>query len=142
MRRHLEAGLRDIIEQLEAMTIPVEDRETIAQVAESVCFDTELSKVLGEIFDIMGVYGQVDIRSGRSRQITREYVSGTIYDSGSLIVSRVVPSSFAAYRGSSRWRGRGTATIKSGTVIVRSVPRFAPVLHTTPRGSRRGIGSR
>ena len=30
----------------------------------------------------MGVYGQVDIRSGRSREITREYVSGTIYEDG------------------------------------------------------------
>ncbi len=82
MRRHLEAGLRVIIEQIETMTIPVEDRETISQVAELVCFDSELSKVLGEIFDIMGVYGQVDIRSGRSREITREYVNGTIYEFG------------------------------------------------------------
>jgi chaperonin GroEL len=83
MRRHLEAGLRLILDQLERMTIPVEDRETITQVAESVCFNTELSKALGEIFDIMGVYGQVDIRSGRSRGIEREYVTGTIYkDSG------------------------------------------------------------
>ncbi|MEN8172333.1 MAG: TCP-1/cpn60 chaperonin family protein [Chloroflexota bacterium] len=83
MRRHMETGLRLILEQLESMTIPVEEREMIAQLAESVCFDPELSKVLGEIFDIMGVYGQVDIRSGRSREIEREYVSGTIYgDSG------------------------------------------------------------
>ncbi|MEN8241610.1 MAG: TCP-1/cpn60 chaperonin family protein [Chloroflexota bacterium] len=83
MRRHMETGLRLILEQLESMTIPVEEREMIAQLAESVCFDPELSKVLGEIFDILGVYGQVDIRSGRSREIEREYVSGTIYgDSG------------------------------------------------------------
>ena len=82
MRRYLEAGLRLIIDQLEGMTIPVKDRKTITQVAESTCFDPELSKVLGEIFDIMGIYGQVDIRSGRSREITREYVSGTIYEDG------------------------------------------------------------
>jgi chaperonin GroEL len=80
MRRHMEAGMRLIMDQLEAMTIPVEDRKTITQVSESVCFDPELSNVLGEIFDIMGVYGQVDIRSGRSRDITREYVNGTIYN--------------------------------------------------------------
>jgi chaperonin GroEL len=80
VRRHLEAGLRLVLHQLEAMTLPVEDRETITQVAESVCFDPELSNVLGEIFDITGVYGQVDIRTGRSRGIEREYVMGTIYD--------------------------------------------------------------
>ena len=82
MRHHLEAGMRLILDQLEGMTIPVRDRETITQVAESTCFDPELSKVLGEIFDIMGVYGQVDIRSGRTRDTTREYVSGTIYEDG------------------------------------------------------------
>ena len=82
MRRHLEAGMRVVLDQLQAMTLPVEDRDTIAQVAESVCFDPELSGILGEIFDIVGVYGQVDIRSGRSREITREYVGGTIYSSG------------------------------------------------------------
>ncbi len=82
MRRPLETGMQVILDQLEAMTVPVEDREIIAQVANSVCFDPELSKILGEIFDITGVYGQVDIRSGRSREITREYVSGTVFESG------------------------------------------------------------
>jgi len=82
VRRYLESGLRVVLDQMTAMTIPVEDRHTIAQVAESVCFDPELSGVLGEIFDIMGVYAQVDIRSGRSRDITREYVGGTIFEGG------------------------------------------------------------
>ena len=82
MRRYLESGLRVVLDQMTARTIPVEDRHTIAQVAESVSFDPELSGVLGEIFDIMGVYAQVDIRSGRSRDITREYVGGTIFEGG------------------------------------------------------------
>lgn len=82
LRHHLEIGMRIIYEKLEEMVILVQNRETITQVAESVCFDPELSSVLGEILDITGVYGQVDIRSGRSRDITREYVGGTVYEGG------------------------------------------------------------
>jgi chaperonin GroEL len=82
MRRHLEAGMRCILQELEQMTLPVTDRGMIAQVAESVCFDPLISERLGEIFDILGVYGQVDIRSGRGRETTREYVSGTNFEGG------------------------------------------------------------
>ena len=82
IRHHLETGMRLILDQLNALTIPVNDRATITQVAESVCFDPELSEILGEIFDIMGTYAQVDIRSGRSRDITREYVGGTVFEGG------------------------------------------------------------
>ncbi len=82
MRRHLEEGMNSILKFLEKMTIPVSDKETITQVAESVCFDSELSKVLGEIFDVVGFFGQVDIRSGRSRKITYEFVGGTVLEGG------------------------------------------------------------
>jgi len=82
MRRHLENGIRLVLDGLIAQTISVEDEETIAQVAQSVCLDAELSNVLGGIFNIIGVYGQIDIRSGRTRDIEREYVGGTIYDGG------------------------------------------------------------
>ena len=82
MRRHLNDGIRLVIEDLMDQTLPVENEDTIAQVAELVCLDLELSKVLGEIFNIIGAYGQIDIRSGRTRSIEREYVGGTIYDSG------------------------------------------------------------
>jgi chaperonin GroEL len=82
MRRYLEQGLRIILDELVAQTIPVDGQETIAQVAESVCVDAELSQVLGEIFDIVGPYGQIEIRSGRTRNIEREYVSGTFFESG------------------------------------------------------------
>jgi chaperonin GroEL len=40
--------------------------------------------MLGEIFDIIGEYGQLDIRSGRSRELEREYIEGMYWDSGVL----------------------------------------------------------
>ncbi len=82
IRRYLEAGLRVILAQLAEQTIQVGGQQTIAQIAESVCADLELAQALGEIFDIVGPYGQIEIRSGRSRGIEREYVSGTFFESG------------------------------------------------------------
>jgi chaperonin GroEL len=37
---------------------------------------------LGEIFDVIGEYGRLEIRSGRSRQLEREYVEGMYWERG------------------------------------------------------------
>lgn len=98
MRRYLDDGMVRVLNHLQSMTIPVTDKETITQVAESVCFDPELSQTLGEIFDIVGVHGQIDIRTGRSRQITREFVVGTVMDGGLHTTTMINdPSNVRAY---------------------------------------------
>ncbi len=84
LRHHLEEGMRVILKQLTGMTAQVEDKEVLTQVAESICYDPPLAKLLGEIFDIIGEYGQLDIRSGRSRELEREYVEGMYWDGGLL----------------------------------------------------------
>jgi chaperonin GroEL len=84
LRRHLEEGMRVILNELIGMTTPVEGRQALAQVAESICYDPALAKLLGEIFDTIGEYGQLDIRSGRSRELEREYVEGMYWDGGLL----------------------------------------------------------
>lgn len=76
LRRYLENGMRVILDQMDSMTIPVDGKEMLAQIAGSVCADPPLAKVMGEIFDIIGEYGHLDVRSGRSREIEREYVEG------------------------------------------------------------------
>jgi len=82
LRRYLEEGMRLILDELSDIKIPVAGKEKLAQVAESICYDPSLAKMLGEIFDIIGEYGQLDIRSGRSRELEREYVEGMYWDGG------------------------------------------------------------
>jgi chaperonin GroEL len=83
LRRYLEKSLVTILHELSDMAIPVEDgKEQLAQIAESICYDPPLSKMLGEIFDIIGEYGQLEIRSGRSRELEREYVEGIYWKGG------------------------------------------------------------
>jgi len=76
LRRYLEDGMRVILDQMNSMAMPVDGKEMLAQIATTVCPDPPLAKVLGEIFDIIGEHGTLDIRTGRSREIERVYVEG------------------------------------------------------------------
>jgi chaperonin GroEL len=82
LQHFLEEGMRLILDELTAMTIQVSGKEKLAQVAESLCYDAELAKLLGEIFDIVGEYGRLEIRPGRSRDLEREYVEGMYWERG------------------------------------------------------------
>ena len=82
LRRYLEKSIPLILDELTAMTIPVDGREQLAKIAEGICYDPLLAKLLGEIFDIVGEYGRLEIRSGRARELEREYVEGMYWETG------------------------------------------------------------
>lgn len=84
LRPHLEAGLREILTKLDEMSRPVEGKQQLARLAEVVSQDPELGRMLGEIFDIIGPYGRLEIRKGHSRHYEREYVEGMYWDTGLL----------------------------------------------------------
>jgi chaperonin GroEL len=84
MRTNLENGLRVILDELQNMAVPLEGRERITQFAETLCHDARLAKMLGEIFDIIGEHGQLEIREGRSRDLEREYIEGAYFEGGLL----------------------------------------------------------
>ena len=96
LRHHLEDGMRVILDELAGMAIPLEGKEQLAQVSESICYDPPLARMLGEIFDIIGEYGRLEIRSGRSREMEREYVEGMYWNGG--IVSRQMITDHAKLR--------------------------------------------
>lgn len=88
LRHHLEAGMRLINDELNGMTIYLKEgrerKEKLAQVAKSICYDPSMAELLGEIFDVIGEYGRLDIRSGRGRELEREYVEGMYWKGGVL----------------------------------------------------------
>ena len=88
LRQYLERALDALDEQ----TYSVEGKQGLAQVAESICYDAGLAKLLGEIFDIIGAYGRLDIRKAHGRILRREYIEGMAWDSGvfsrDMIVNR------------------------------------------------------
>jgi chaperonin GroEL len=82
LRHYLEESSAVIRDALDNMTIHRLGKEHLAQVAESICHDPPLAKVLGEIFDIIGEHGHLEIVDGRSRELEREYSEGTYWKSG------------------------------------------------------------
>ena len=89
LRRHLEQGMQLILKEIDEMVIPVQGKTKLAQMANSICYEPALAKLLGEIFDIIGEYGRLDIRSSRSRGLDREYVEG-MYWKGKLISREMI----------------------------------------------------
>lgn len=86
LHEFLQKGLEVILDQLTRMTVSVSGKEELAQIAESICYDPGLAKMMGEIFDIIGEYGRLEIRPGRGRELEREYVEGMYWERG--LVSR------------------------------------------------------
>jgi chaperonin GroEL len=82
LRRCLEAGRDLILAELEKQVTYPEGKERLQEIAEAICYDPVLAKMLGEIFDIIGEYGQLDIRSSRGRTMEREYVEGMYWKNG------------------------------------------------------------
>jgi chaperonin GroEL len=96
LRHHLQAAERVALRELDGMALKVEGKEMLTRMALAVCFDPELAKVMGEIFDIIGEYGGLDIRKGRGRDLEREYVEGMYWD-GALL-SRDLSTDMAKLR--------------------------------------------
>lgn len=76
LRRYLERGLREILAELDDLTMPIHGNASLTQLAESLCFDQALAPLLGEIFGIIGQDGQLDIRKAHGRTLDRQYVEG------------------------------------------------------------------
>lgn len=84
LRHHLERGLRLVLDELAGLAAPVSGREQLARVAAACGADEELAALLGEIFDVIGEWGRLDVRSGHGRGLEREYVEGMHWDGGLL----------------------------------------------------------
>ena len=89
LRVHLEKGLRVILNELAKMRRHLQGKAALARLAETICYNTELAKLLGEIFDIIGEHGRLELRSSQSREMEREYVEGMYWDSGILSRSMI-----------------------------------------------------
>jgi chaperonin GroEL len=82
LRRHLENGLRLITTELERQTTQLYGKQKLTGLALTICHDDEMAKMMGEIFDIIGAYGQLDVRKGSGRELVREYIEGMFWECG------------------------------------------------------------
>lgn len=82
LRHHLEAALPIVIAELDRQTFTIEGQEALTRMADSLAHDPVMADLLGEIFDVIGAYGQLDIRQDQGRGLRRDYVEGVYYNSG------------------------------------------------------------
>lgn len=82
LRKHFEDGMMSVLKALDSMTIQIQGKHKLAGLARTICYDEELSKMLGEIFDVIGAYGRLEVRKGQGKELIREYVEGMYWDSG------------------------------------------------------------
>ncbi|HET6443572.1 MAG TPA: chaperonin GroEL [candidate division Zixibacteria bacterium] len=78
-------GARLILQQLNSMTWRIAGKKQLAQAAETLCFDPTLAGYMGEVFEIIGEYGRLEIRPGQNRNVEREYVEGMYWERGLLV---------------------------------------------------------
>lgn len=63
----------------------LEGREPIERVAAGLCQDDEMAHLLGEIFDIVGAYGTVQVEARSRPGLEREYVEGMYWESSGWV---------------------------------------------------------
>jgi chaperonin GroEL len=88
LRHHLESGMRLVLSELTAASQPIEGAEALAGLAETLCYDAPMAKLLGEVFDIVGEFGRLEIRQAHGRGVEREYVEGMYWERG--LVTRLL----------------------------------------------------
>jgi len=96
LRKHLELGAERVIEELSEHAIPVSGQKDLAHLAETLCHDTAMAELLGEIFETIGEHGRLEIRAGRTREMRREYVDGMYWEQG--VVSRSMLTDMERFR--------------------------------------------
>jgi chaperonin GroEL len=84
LHAHLQEGMRVVLDHLTDTAVPVSGKKALAQVAETICHDPPLAELLGEIFDIIGEYGRLEVRLGQGRELRREYMEGMYWERGLL----------------------------------------------------------
>lgn len=82
MRTYLDRCVPLIHAELDGMTARLQGKENLSRLAETISHDEPMARLMGEIFDIIGEFGRLEIRQGRTRELEREYVEGIYWDGG------------------------------------------------------------
>lgn len=82
LRQHLEKGMHVLLEALDRQVTHLQGRKKLAGLARTICYDEELANMLGEVFDIIGPYGRLEVRQSPTGEMNREYVEGMYWEGG------------------------------------------------------------
>lgn len=84
LRDQLENLLSMMIAHIESQSIHLAGSASLASLANTICHDLDLATMFGEIFDIIGEHGRLEIRSASGHTLERTYTEGMYWDGGLL----------------------------------------------------------
>jgi chaperonin GroEL len=93
LRKHLLTGLEKISAQLLTTATPITDATDLSQFILSVTHQQDLTDILSEVFQQLGMYARIDLRNGFTHQYSREYVEGILWDGGLHATSMMLDGS-------------------------------------------------
>jgi chaperonin GroEL len=82
MRRGMEKALAAALADLERQALPLENPAQIRALAVSITGDETIGKHTEEIFDVVGAYGAVQVRTNYGREHTCRFINGTFWNQG------------------------------------------------------------
>jgi chaperonin GroEL len=89
LRTGLELGLDALLEEIKAISKPIETHAEIAQVATIAAGDPEIGEMLADVFDHVGKEGIITVEEGRGIASEIEYIKGMQFDRGYISPSMV-----------------------------------------------------
>jgi chaperonin GroEL len=131
IRRGMEKALAVVLAELERQAQPLEKMDQIRALATSITGDEAIGKYTEEIFDVVGAYGAVQVRSNYGRSHNCRFINGTFWNQGWA-------SSYFTTEG-------GTAIIKDPYVLLtsrhlKSAGELLPVMEQVQQsGEGRGL---
>ncbi len=90
LRQALQEGAELVAADLERQAVPITDRRSLARVAMAASDDVAVSELLGEIFEMIGEHGRLEVQSSPGRTLAREFVEGSYWDGGVFSQEMVV----------------------------------------------------
>ena len=124
LRDYLQQGAWLILRELNKMVVRVQGEKQLAQLAEAICHDPPLATYIGEIFDIIGEYGRLEVKVGNSSNLEREYVEGMYWESS--LHSREMITDYKKLR-----TDVSDAAILMTTLNIEDVSQLVPALKIT-----------
>lgn len=104
IRRGVERLLPVLLEELKTLAQPLATADQIVALATAITGDKTLGNFIEEIFDTVGPYGAVDVRTNYGRGHDRQYIHGALWNQGWV-------SSYFATEG-------GTAILKEPYILL------------------------
>lgn len=82
LKKGIDLGVGAIVEELKKMSLPVNERHQVAQVATISAQDSEIGELIAEVMEKVGKDGVITVEESRGREYEKEYTEGMQIDRG------------------------------------------------------------